>query len=266
MAHKNETESPSGTQSLLRGLQIMELLSNYANGCPLAKLAEETGMSKSTTHRLLQGLQSAGYVTPAPTHGSYRLTTKCVAVGQKALSSLSVIHVSAHHLEALNLETGETVNLSCMENGRAIMIYKLDPTRGMIRTRAHVGQHLTLYCTAMGKLFLAHCFKEKIAEYWETNRDEIITLTKHTITERSAMEKELCEITRTGFAVDREENELGICCVAAPIFDVMGQMKYSVSVSLTSAKLKQIGERVLAGKVMETARKISEELGGNDLI
>ena len=75
MTTRTESDSPSGTQSLLRGLQLMELLSNYANGCPLAKLAEETGMSKSTTHRLLQGLQSAGYVAAAPTHGSYRLTT-----------------------------------------------------------------------------------------------------------------------------------------------------------------------------------------------
>ena len=240
----------------------MELLSNYANGCPLAKLAEETGMSKSTTHRLLQGLQSAGYVTPAPTHGSYRLTTKCVAVGQKALSSLNVIHVSDKHLEALNIESGETVNLSCMEDRRAIMIYKLDPTRGMIRTRAYIGQQLSLYCSAMGKLFLAHNFKGKIDEYWTSHRDEIMQLTQHTITDLKAMKKELLEIGQCGYAVDREENELGICCVAAPIFDVTGRMPYSVSVSLTTAKLRDIGEQALAEKVMTTARRISEELGG----
>ena len=246
MTTRTESDSPSGTQSLLRGLQLMELLSNYANGCPLAKLAEETGMSKSTTHRLLQGLQSAGYVTPAPTHGSYRLTTKCVAVGQKALSSLNVIHVSDKHLEALNIESGETVNLSCMEDRRAIMIYKLDPTRGMIRTRAYIGQQLSLYCSAMGKLFLAHNFKGKIDEYWTSHRDEIMQLTQHTITDLKAMKKELLDIGQCGYAVDREENELGICCVAAPIFDVTGRMPYSVSVSLTTAKLRDIGEKALA--------------------
>ena len=262
MTTRTESDSPSGTQSLLRGLQLMELLSNYANGCPLAKLAEETGMSKSTTHRLLQGLQSAGYVAAAPTHGSYRLTTKCVAVGQKALSSLNVIHISDKHLEALNIESGETVNLSCMEDRRAIMIYKLDPTRGMIRTRAYIGQQLSLYCSAMGKLFLAHNFKGKIDEYWTSHRDEIMQLTQHTITDLKAMKKELLEIGQCGYAVDREENELGICCVAAPIFDVTGRMPYSVSVSLTTAKLRDIGEKALAEKVMTTARQISEELGG----
>ena len=84
-------------------------------------------MSKSTTHRLLQGLQRAGYVAPAPTYGSYRLTAKCVAIGQKALSSLNVIHVSARHLEALNLDCGETVNLSYVENAHAITIAHVIP-------------------------------------------------------------------------------------------------------------------------------------------
>lgn len=240
----------------------MELLSNYANGCPLATLAEEAGMSKSTTHRLLQGLQSAGYVTPAPTHGSYRLTTKCVAIGQKALSSLNIIHVSARHLEALNIESGETVNLSCMQEGRAIMINKLDPVRSIIRTHAYVGQTLSLYCSAMGKLYLAHNFKGSLDEYWASHAAEINALTQHTITDLAAMKKELKTIEKLGYAVDREENELGISCVAAPIFDVMGRMQYSVSLSLTSVKLAQVGEQNLAAKVMETARRISAELGG----
>lgn len=262
MVTVSDTESPSGTQSLFRGLQLMEVLSNYPNGCPLAKLAEETGLSKSTTHRLLQGLQSAGYVTAAPTHGSYRLTTKCVAVGQKALSSLNVIHVAARHLEALNLDTGETVNLSMLETGRAIMIYKLEANRGMIRTRAYVGQHISLYCSAMGKLFLAHSVKGRVETYWDTHQAEIVALTRNTITELSAMKKELALIEKCGYAVDREENELGICCVAAPIFDVMGRMEYSASVSLTTSKLKELGEKAIATKVMEIARRISQELGG----
>lgn len=262
MAVSSETESPSGTQSLLRGLQLMEVLSNYPNGCPLAKLADETGLSKSTTHRLLQGLQSAGYATPAPTHGSYRLTTKCVAVGQKALASLNIIHIAARHLEALNLDTGETVNLSSVEDDRAIMIYKLDANRGMIRTRAYVGQHISLYCSAMGKLFLAHNFKGKIEAYWAAHESEITTLTRNTITTLPGMMKELESIEKCGYAVDREENEMGICCVAAPIFDVVGRMQYSASVSLSTSKLKELGEKTLAAKVMEVARKISEELGG----
>ncbi len=85
-----EKERPAGSQSLFRGLMLIEILSNYPNGCPLAHLSELAGLNKSTVHRLLQGLQSCGYVTPAPAAGSYRLTTKFIAVGQKALSSLNI--------------------------------------------------------------------------------------------------------------------------------------------------------------------------------
>lgn len=132
MSQNNDKEKPAGSQSLFRGLMLIEILSNYPNGCPLAHLSELAGLNKSTVHRLLQGLQSCGYVTPAPAAGSYRLTTKFIAVGQKALSSLNIIHVAAPHLEALNLATGETVNFSSREDDHAILIYKLEPTTGML--------------------------------------------------------------------------------------------------------------------------------------
>lgn len=74
----DEKEKPAGSQSLFRGLTLIEILSNYPNGCPLAHLSELAGLNKSTVHRLLQGLQSCGYVTPAPAAGSYRLTTKFI--------------------------------------------------------------------------------------------------------------------------------------------------------------------------------------------
>lgn len=159
-----EKERPAGSQSLFRGLMLIEILSNYPNGCPLAHLSELAGLNKSTVHRLLQGLQSCGYVTPAPAAGSYRLTTKFIAVGQKALSSLNIIHVAAPHLESLNIATGETVNFSSREDDHAILIYKLEPTTGMLRTRAYIGQHMPLYCSAMGKIYMAFGHQDYVVQ------------------------------------------------------------------------------------------------------
>ena len=177
-----EKERPAGSQSLFRGLMLIEILSNYPNGCPLAHLSELAGLNKSTVHRLLQGLQSCGYVTPAPAAGSYRLTTKFIAVGQKALSSLNIIHVAAPHLEALNIATGETINFSSREDDHAILIYKLEPTTGMLRTRAYIGQHMPLYCSAMGKIYMAFGHADYVEAYWESHQDLIQPLTRNTIT------------------------------------------------------------------------------------
>ena len=205
-------------------------------------------------HRLLQGLQSCGYVTPAPAAGSYRLTTKFIAVGQKALSSLNIIHVAAPHLEALNIATGETINFSSREDDHAILIYKLEPTTGMLRTRAYIGQHMPLYCSAFGHA-------DYVKSYWESHQDLIQPLTRNTITGLPAMYDELAQIRESSMAMDREENELGVSCIAVPVFDIHGRVPYAVSISLSTSRLKQIGEKNLLKPLRETAQAISNELG-----
>jgi DNA-binding IclR family transcriptional regulator len=258
-----EKERPAGSQSLFRGLMLIEILSNYPNGCPLAHLSELAGLNKSTVHRLLQGLQSCGYVTPAPAAGSYRLTTKFIAVGQKALSSLNIIHVAAPHLEALNIATGETVNFSSREDDHAILIYKLEPTTGMLRTRAYIGQHMPLYCSAMGKIYMAFGHQDYVASYWESHKEQIQPLTRNTITELSAMYDELAEIRDRSMAMDKEENELGVSCIAVPVFDIHGRVPYAISISLSTSRMKQVGEKNLLKPLRETAEAISRELGFN---
>lgn len=258
---QEEKEKPAGSQSLFRGLQLLDILSNYPNGCPLAHLSELAQLNKSTVHRLLQGLQSCGYVKPAPAAGSYRLTTKCIAIGQKALSSLNIIHVAAPHLEELNLTIGETINFSTREDDHAILIYKLEPTTGMLRTRAYIGQHQELYCSAMGKLYLAYGQPEYVVKYWENQRENIKPLTRYTIDKLEVMQQELQEIRAQQWAKDREENELGVSCLAVPVFDIHGRVPYAVSISLSTSRLELLGEQRLLDALKNTAAAISTELG-----
>ncbi|MDP8080044.1 IclR family transcriptional regulator [Phocoenobacter skyensis] len=250
-------------QSLIRGLSLLDILSDYPNGCPLAKLAELSKLNKSTTHRMLQTLLKCGYIKPANTAGSYRLTTKCLMIGQKTLNSLNILNVVSPLLEQLNIEIGETVNFSIRDKHHAVMIYKLEPTTGMMKTRSYIGQQLQLYCSAMGKNFLAYDKKEKVEKYWEYNQSNIKQLTANTITSLDMMHKELENIRNLGFAIDNEENELGVTCIAFPIFDMQGKVKYSVSVSLSTARLKSLDEQYLLQQIKETAHNISSELGAN---
>lgn len=261
MSEKKEKES-IGNQSLVRGLTLLELLAQFPNGCPLAHLAELSGLNKSTVHRLLQGLQQEGYVRPAPTAGSYRLTTKCLAIGQRALSSINILHIAAPHLEALNLALGETVNFAMREQDHAILINKLEATTGLMRTRAYIGQQMQLYCSGMGKLFLAYGSEEYIPQYWQQKSDIIQPLTVNTITTIEKMSAVLETIRQQGFAMDAEENELGISCIACPIFDHQQKVNYAVSVSLSTARLNQLGLENLLPAIQHAADHISAELGG----
>lgn len=255
-------EKQNGNQSLIRGLRLLELLSNFPNGCPLAKLAELSQLNKSTVHRLLQGLQNEGFVRPAVTAGSYRLSSKCLSLGQKTLSSMNIINIAAPYLEQLNLNLGETVNFSRREEDHSILIYKLEPTIGMMRTRAYIGQHQQLYCSAMGKLYLAYDENpQTLLNYWQSQREQIKQLTCNTIVDLDGMKTELATIRQVGFAMDREENELGVCCLAVPVFNHLGKIEYAVSVS---AAVHRLNQHTLQGFLMElksVAEKISQELG-----
>lgn len=261
---KQNTKS-QGNQSLYKGLKIIEALSNYPNGCPLAVLAEKANMNKSTVHRILQELQTCGYVTPTQTFGSYRLTARFVSIGQKVLSSLNIINVSAPHLEKLNLITGETVNFSMFEREKAVFIYKLEPTMGMLKTRAYIGQPLSLYCSAMGKIFLAyHPDPQYVEQYWHQNITLINQLTVNTITNLDDMYKELTKIRQTGIAYDKEENEIGVSCIALPIFDIAKKVNYSVSISLSTARLQLHNLDNIIQALTAAAKAISHELGYYD--
>lgn len=258
-----EKKKKVSNQSLVRGLSLLDILSDFPNGCPLAKLAELSELNKSTTHRMLQTLQSCGYVKPANTAGSYRLTTKCLMIGQKTLNSLNILNVVSPLLEQLNIEIGETINFSMRDQNHAIMMYKLEPTTGMMRTRTYIGQQLQLYCSAMGKIYLAYDKKEKVDKYWQENQSNIKQLTANTIISLDEMYKELENIRNKGFSYDNEENELGVTCIACPIFDVNSKVKYSLSVSLSTARLKSLDKKQFIETIKETAKNISLELGAD---
>lgn len=261
MNEAKENYKPS-SQSLTRGIQILECLSEFPNGCTLAKIAEYTAINKSTVHRILGALHKLGYATPTQTSGSYRLTSRMASVGFKAYSSLNIIGVAIPYLEKLNLETGNTVNFTSREGDHCILIYKFDPTTGGLRTHAYIGKRIELYCSAMGKLYLAFSPSEFFEKYWNSNKNKIKRLTPSTITDLKKMRKELSDIQKSKCSFDREENELGVQCVAAPVFDIYGHVNYALSVSFPSAISSSSYLHEAAIHVQNTARNITIELGG----
>lgn len=262
MADKAVDRQQDGNQSLSRGMKLIEFLSDYPNGCPLAKIAEETGLNKSTAHRLLRSLHALGYVAPAPAAGSYRLTSRLVSVGYKAYSSLNIITIASPHLEKLNLDTGDTVSLSCREGNDLVIIYKLEPTSGSLRTRSYIGQRLSLYSSAMGKAHLAYGSKALLEKYWREEGERIVKRTTSTIVDWAPLQAELTAVRRDGVAYDREENEAGISCIAAPLFGLQDRVEYAMSVSVPAFRLDEALSQGMADRVKAAAALISRDIGG----
>ncbi len=255
-----------GSQSLTRGIRLIEFLSDYPNGCPLARIAESTGLNKSTAHRLLATLQHLGYVALASPAGSYRITSRFASMGFKAMASLNILGVAAPHLEKMNLDTGDTVNFAAREGNYCVLIYKLEPTTGMLRTRAYIGQRMKLYCSGMGKVFLAFSPDGYLEKYWNEEQAEIVRYTSNTIVDVGFMRHELARIRGERIAFDREENELGIGCVAAPVFGLNRRVDHALSVSIPTTRLDDRRRLQLAEIVSATAQAISREIGGEEEI
>lgn len=247
---------------MTRGMKIIEFLSNHPNGCALGDVADGTGLNKSTTYRLIQNLVTLGYVTTAPEPGSYRLTSKFIAIGNKTYSSLNIIHIAQPHLRELNRQTGDTVKLSIREPLHSVLIFILEPTGGMFRTRSYVGQGHPLYCSGMGKCYLAFSPPGFLDKYWEQEKNNIVRFTSNTITNIEVMRQELARIREEHISYDREENEIGISCIASPIIGVDNKVDHAISITLPTNRFNDLLRMELGDRVRDTAEAISRELGG----
>lgn len=242
---------------------IIEVLANYPNGCSLTILAEETQLNKSTVHRFLKTLKSLGYVALSTVMGNYRLAFKIANIGQRLIYETNIVQLAIPELIDLRNITKKTVNLKHFQQQHEIIVFKLEPKSGNFRTRAYIGQTSPLYYTATGKVFLAHREKQFVQDYWTLHKDTMRQITKATILDVDKFLQECDVIKKCGYAFDNEENEMGISCIAAPIFNIMGNVEYAVSISMQSAKFQAENTQKYREPLVYTARVLSEKIGNS---
>ncbi len=244
----------AGTQTLLRGLLLLEKVAEGVHD--LKALSAALGLSRSTTHRILSALAKAGYLRHEPRKG-YRLGPKLIRLGFKAYGQLHLPSLARPHLEALRDATRETVHLAVLEGSEVVYIDKV-PGYRELQLASQIGSRFPAQSTALGKALLAWLPEEKSREAFIPGRRR----TPRTLADWEQFREELRRVRERGYAVDLEENEPGVRCVAAPIFDVRGEVVAAVSVStaaiyLDEARIPEVGQLVL-----EAANAISRELGG----
>lgn len=246
-------------KSLLKSLSVLEFLGQFPNGASLQTIAQQTGMTKSSAHRILSTYESAGYVTQLSSGRDYRLTMKLLHVGQVALNSDVTGFVKPYLTQLLD-SINETVNFLAFDGDNILFKDKLEPSNASFRTRTYVGLHSPAYCSAAGKCFLAFASDRIREAYWQRNNNIMRQLTENTILDKGAFFKELERVKERGYAIDDEENEAGISCVAIPVFNKDGMPIYAISVSSLTPKMARLGFDSLAGTITKTAKLIEEKL------
>jgi DNA-binding IclR family transcriptional regulator len=243
--------------SLQRGLRLLTLFASEEKGLSATDVARLSSLPVSTVHRFLVNLESAGFLN-CDNGGIYQLGIACVSLGQAVRGQLDVRRASLPHLQELNRRTRETVHLTVRHGLSAVYVEKLDSPEPL-RIHSRIGATVPLYCTAVGKVLLAYL--PDIERETILNQLELKRLTENTASNLQELQTELHRTRKNGYACDLEEHEPHIRCIAAPIWDHLGVVNASLSVTGPAVRMSTARLRQIAPLISEAGLKISEQLG-----
>ncbi len=248
-----EKEEKNPIQVADRLFQAMETLaSDGAMG--LLELSNKLELNKSTTHRVLNSLIYMGYVRQDKETSKYSLSFKICGISSQLLTQIDIVSIARPLLKQLSSEIGETIHLVQRDGNQAVYIDKVESFSNSIRMASKVGYTVPLYCSGVGKALLAQMSDKKIKKIWKSS--EIKTLTEHTITDFDTFMNEIAHIRELGYALDNQENELGVRCLAHSFKSFDGKNTYAISISAPIDRMTDSRIMELRDIVSETCVKI----------
>ncbi|MEW8958211.1 MAG: IclR family transcriptional regulator [Moorella sp. (in: firmicutes)] len=244
--------------SIEKSLKILEALAAAGEGLGLSELSRRLSLNKSTVYRMLTTFKVHGYVDQEPVTGKYTLGFKILELSSSLLERLDVRAVAHPFLKELAEKSGEVAHMVIRDGTEAVYIDKVEGNR-TIRMYSQIGRRVALHSTAVGKAILAFLPPEEVEEI--IGEKGLPAFTPRTITSLTTLQAELAGVRERGYAVDDGENEEGIRCVGAPIFDHQGQViaALSISGSVITVTLERLP--ILGLLVRRASGEISRRLG-----
>lgn len=245
-------------QSVDRALKLLEVLSGYEDGLGLMEISQQASLTKSTAHRLLHTLIENNYVKQNGENGPYQLTFKMFRLGANTVEKMDILKLSRPYLQDLKNQFGEVIHLVIRDDTEIVYIDKVE-TDHTIRMYSNIGKRGTLYSTSVGKAILSYESDEDLKDIWKTLPIE--KKTEYTITTWEEFLKEIKTIRKEGYALDQEENELGVRCIGVALLDYTGTPVGAISVSGPSQRMTKEKVEEIMMEILKIKAEISKELG-----
>ncbi len=245
--------APSGSQTLLRGLDLVDAVASGATD--LAGLCAALGLTRSTTHRLAAALVERRYLNFVPRQG-YSLGPKLLELGFRAQTAMPLPRIARPYLERLSEACEDTIHLGILDGAWALYLDKL-PGKRRVEISSRVGERHPVWSTGLGKALVLDQSEADWRGYFAVG-DARGTSPAPDI---EAWLARMRDYAARGIAFDLEENEPQIRCAAAPIYDASGAIIAAFSVSSTVQYMDDARMAILAGEVAQTGRAISRALG-----
>lgn len=249
-----EKETKSSIQVIERMMSLLDALAQHSAPVNLKQLAIQTRLHPSTAHRIL-GVMVDNRLVDRIEPGTYRLGIRLLELGSLVKSRISVRQEALPHMQTLQQQLGETVNLSVRHDDEVVYVERTAARSSMMRVVQIIGARAPLHITAVGKVFLAADEAENVADY--VKRTGLRRFTDNTLTNPQSLSRELDTIRHQGYAYDNEEAEKGVSCIGAGIYNDEGRLVAGLSVSAPSDRLN----RAWAVQLRQTAEKISRAIG-----
>lgn len=266
MIYEDETSPPMAdaiegntkpVRSVQKAFTILEVIGENS-GMGVSELSRHLGWHKSTVFGILSTLEQCGYVVKNPDTSRYSLSLKLFGLSSMAIQDLDLYQIVHPYLKQLTEKNGETTHFVLPDKYEVIYVDKVESS-GSIRICTQIGKRMPYYCTGVGKAILAFQPEEEIKKVLSYSR--LISYTKNTITDYNALLRE-CELIReNGYALDREEVEDGLFCVAVPILAQNGRAIAAMSMAGPTIRMTKERLPILIEDLMSSSAEISRCIG-----
>jgi len=253
--------------STMRAMKVLEFLARSKRGASVSNVSRSLALPKSSTYLLLRTLEQEGYLQRSAWSGKFYFGVRLVRLCRSALANLDLREVARPWLSNLMRQTGITVHLAVLEGNEAVIIDRISPP-GSTAGADWVSRRLDVNCTGVGKALAAYLPVEQFEQLITAQR--FARHNHNTIVTIAGLKRELCKVRERGYALDDEEDEIGVRCVGVPILDSNQRAFAAISLAGTTQLIPLERVESLADSLKQTASEISfqirsprgEEFGG----
>ena len=252
-------QSREQVTSVERALSILELLASRNHGLSTSEISRAARLPKSSTSYLLRTLVGRGYVRRDRETGQHTLGIRVLSLGGQAMQGMALRELAMPHLRQIAESTRLGAHLAILDHGDAVYIERTE-SPGFIKMDIWNGKRVAPQVTAVGKALICNLSREEVQEIAGLHPPRVVSA--KTIVTLPHLMEELEAIRRRGYATDDEEHEVGVRCVAAPVYAASGEVVAAIGVSGTVSQLNDDYLPSLGKIVQTTALKLSAQLGG----
>jgi IclR family acetate operon transcriptional repressor len=252
-------ERAGQVQSLTRALRLLRIIAGSAEGMTLADLVQIGGLAPSTAHRLLTTLEGERFVRFESEGGLWQIGVEAFVVGSAFARTRNLLARARPYLRRLMEESGETANLYVEEGGEAVCLGQVE-CRQVMRAIARPGGRVKLHGSGVGKAILAHLDDAELTRILQQHG--MPRTTDRTLDTPRRLREDLMRVRARGWALDDEENAVGLRCVAAAVLDEHGRPVAGLSLSGPTARIDDAALPRLGALAVRIAAELTAALGG----